>query len=233
MCVLETFDTTKRNYGGENKLPRPIKNASVHRNSVPIKNGLLEIQFYYTLLIIQGSTDLPSLSCTSHFLAKYWNTFSKTRNSWGQDLFAIQVTTWTKVSTFIITTACYQSHSDANKQRVEARERDRTRKEWSFVCRLGRLGKHYNLTNFVVEYFRHNDTPVVRASGRELSYVLLAGILMCYCVTFALVLRPTDIVCGIQRWDLISSSVYLPLANERALIICPLSDCYSYPRSDS
>lgn len=46
---------------------------------------------------------------------------------------------------------------------------------------------------------RHNDTPVVRASGRELSYVLLAGIIMCYSVTFALVLRPTDIICGIQR----------------------------------
>lgn len=46
---------------------------------------------------------------------------------------------------------------------------------------------------------RHNDTPVVRASGRELSYVLLAGIIMCYSVTFALVLRPTDITCGIQR----------------------------------
>lgn len=46
---------------------------------------------------------------------------------------------------------------------------------------------------------RHNDTPVVRASGRELSYVLLAGIIMCYSVTFALVLRPTDITCGVQR----------------------------------
>lgn len=48
-------------------------------------------------------------------------------------------------------------------------------------------------------FLRHNDTPVVRASGRELSYVLLTGILLCYLVTFALVLRPNDIVCGIQR----------------------------------
>ncbi|VVD04789.1 unnamed protein product [Leptidea sinapis] len=44
------------------------------------------------------------------------------------------------------------------------------------------------------------STPVVRASGRELSYVLLAGILMCYLVTFALVFRPTDILCSIQRF---------------------------------
>ncbi|KAJ9585161.1 hypothetical protein L9F63_003052, partial [Diploptera punctata] len=55
------------------------------------------------------------------------------------------------------------------------------------------------ITLFVCGVFmRHNDTPVVRASGRELSYVLLTGILLCYCVTFALVLRPTDVVCGIQ-----------------------------------
>jgi metabotropic X receptor len=56
------------------------------------------------------------------------------------------------------------------------------------------------ITMFVCGVFiRHNDTPVVRASGRELSYVLLAGILMCYSVTYALVLRPNDIVCGVQR----------------------------------
>ncbi|PBC28293.1 Metabotropic glutamate receptor [Apis cerana cerana] len=57
------------------------------------------------------------------------------------------------------------------------------------------------ITLFVCGVFlKHNDTPVVRASGRELSYVLLSGILLCYLVTFALVLRPTDIVCGIQRF---------------------------------
>ncbi|XP_037917846.1 metabotropic glutamate receptor 2-like [Hermetia illucens] len=57
------------------------------------------------------------------------------------------------------------------------------------------------ITLFVVSVFlKHNDTPVVRASGRELSYILLAGILMCYLVTFVLVLRPTNIVCGLQRF---------------------------------
>ncbi|XP_020294565.1 metabotropic glutamate receptor 2-like [Pseudomyrmex gracilis] len=57
------------------------------------------------------------------------------------------------------------------------------------------------VTSFVCGVFlRHNDTPVVRASGRELSYVLLSGILLCYFVTFTLVLKPTDIVCGLQRF---------------------------------
>ncbi|XP_046460582.1 metabotropic glutamate receptor 2-like isoform X1 [Daphnia pulex] len=48
-------------------------------------------------------------------------------------------------------------------------------------------------------FLRHNDTPVVRASGRELSYVLLSGILLCYMVSFLFVLRPTDVVCGVQQ----------------------------------
>ncbi|KAM7342468.1 mangetout [Cochliomyia hominivorax] len=58
------------------------------------------------------------------------------------------------------------------------------------------------VTLFIVGVFvRHNDTPIVRASGRELSYILLAGILMCYAVTFALVLKPTNVVCAIQRFS--------------------------------
>ena len=48
-------------------------------------------------------------------------------------------------------------------------------------------------------FLKHNDTPVVRASGRELSYVLLSGILLCYMVSFLFVLRPTNIICGIQQ----------------------------------
>ena len=48
-------------------------------------------------------------------------------------------------------------------------------------------------------FVTHHNTPVVRASGRELSYVLLIGILFCYAVTFLLVLKPTDVVCGMQR----------------------------------
>ncbi|KAL1462425.1 hypothetical protein WDU94_014259 [Cyamophila willieti] len=57
------------------------------------------------------------------------------------------------------------------------------------------------ITAFIgLVFIRHNDTPVVKAAGRELSYVLLSGILMCYLVTFVLVMKPTDIVCGVQRF---------------------------------
>lgn len=48
-------------------------------------------------------------------------------------------------------------------------------------------------------FIKYQDTPVVRASGRELCYVLLVGIICCYCVTFMLVLKPSDIVCGVQQ----------------------------------
>nr|XP_042903687.1 metabotropic glutamate receptor-like [Parasteatoda tepidariorum] len=56
------------------------------------------------------------------------------------------------------------------------------------------------MTLFVVAVFlKHHNTPVVKASGRELSYVLLAGILLCYAITFLLVLKPSDIKCGAQK----------------------------------
>lgn len=87
---------------------------------------------------------------------------------------------------------------------------------WCYVFQSGGYCGHrtghrhfYKVRNFDVKrktlklirflIYRHNDTPVVRASGRELSYVLLAGIVMCYFVTFLMILRPSDIACSIQR----------------------------------
>ncbi|XP_011297062.1 metabotropic glutamate receptor [Fopius arisanus] len=48
--------------------------------------------------------------------------------------------------------------------------------------------------------FRHRDTPVVRASGRELTIILLAGVLVCYLNTFVLLAQPTTISCILQRF---------------------------------
>jgi len=46
------------------------------------------------------------------------------------------------------------------------------------------------LTAAVIGVFiNFNDTPVVRASGRELSYVLLFGLLFCYALTFLFIIR--------------------------------------------
>ncbi|GFR28970.1 metabotropic glutamate receptor 7 [Trichonephila clavata] len=51
----------------------------------------------------------------------------------------------------------------------------------------------------ILLFIWYRDTPVVRASGQELSYVLLGGIFLCYAVTFLLVQKPSDIKCGVQK----------------------------------
>lgn len=56
-------------------------------------------------------------------------------------------------------------------------------------------------TGFVIITFvRFNTTPVVMASGRELSYMLLSGCLFCYFMTFILILKPSSVVCAAQRF---------------------------------
>ncbi|KAL4226726.1 Metabotropic glutamate receptor 3 [Mactra antiquata] len=56
-------------------------------------------------------------------------------------------------------------------------------------------------TLFVIfAFIRYNDTPVVMASGRELSYMLLSGCLFCYLMTVILILKPTPVTCAVQRF---------------------------------
>ncbi|XP_018571260.1 metabotropic glutamate receptor-like, partial [Anoplophora glabripennis] len=52
----------------------------------------------------------------------------------------------------------------------------------------------------IILFIKHNDTPLVRASGRELSYMLLFGIFLCYLNTFALLAKPTTEICITQRF---------------------------------
>ncbi|KAM4696982.1 metabotropic glutamate receptor 6-like [Rhinophrynus dorsalis] len=55
-------------------------------------------------------------------------------------------------------------------------------------------------TLFVVgTLVRFNDTPIVRASGRELSYVLLTGIFLMYAITFLMMAEPGIAVCALRR----------------------------------
>ncbi|XP_059415844.1 metabotropic glutamate receptor 4-like [Carassius carassius] len=51
----------------------------------------------------------------------------------------------------------------------------------------------------VVTFIRYNDTPIVKASGRELSYVLLTGIFMCYATTFLMISTPDVGICSMRR----------------------------------
>lgn len=51
---------------------------------------------------------------------------------------------------------------------------------------------------FVI-YIRYRATPIVKASGIELSFVLLAGIVLSYGATFIFVTKPSSVVCGFRR----------------------------------
>uniref|UniRef100_A0A3Q3N7W3 Glutamate receptor, metabotropic 4 n=1 Tax=Mastacembelus armatus TaxID=205130 RepID=A0A3Q3N7W3_9TELE len=51
----------------------------------------------------------------------------------------------------------------------------------------------------VVTFIRYNDTPIVKASGRELSYVLLTGIFLCYATTFLMISTPDVVICSLRR----------------------------------
>ena len=52
---------------------------------------------------------------------------------------------------------------------------------------------------FFLSYHRFNHTPVIMASGRELCYVLLTGVCLCYVMTFIILARPTVIRCACLR----------------------------------
>ncbi|XP_019868539.2 metabotropic glutamate receptor 7-like [Aethina tumida] len=48
-------------------------------------------------------------------------------------------------------------------------------------------------------FVRYNKTPVIMASGRELCYVLLSGILSCYSMSFIILSKPTVETCAVMR----------------------------------
>ncbi|XP_046583358.1 metabotropic glutamate receptor 1-like [Haliotis rubra] len=48
-------------------------------------------------------------------------------------------------------------------------------------------------------FVRHNDTPVVKASTRELSYIILLGTVLAYCCNFVLVAKPSMASCYLSR----------------------------------
>uniref|UniRef100_A0AAY4BJ73 G-protein coupled receptors family 3 profile domain-containing protein n=1 Tax=Denticeps clupeoides TaxID=299321 RepID=A0AAY4BJ73_9TELE len=64
-----------------------------------------------------------------------------------------------------------------------------------FLAILGILAT----SSVVLTFVRFNDTPIVRASGRELSYVLLTGIFLIYLITFLMIAEPGAVVCAFRR----------------------------------
>lgn len=52
----------------------------------------------------------------------------------------------------------------------------------------------------ITVFLKFSDTPLVKASGRELTFTLLFGVLLCYGVGISLVLHPSVPVCFVQRF---------------------------------
>ena len=74
------------------------------------------------------------------------------------------------------------------------------------------------LTIFVITTFvKYKETPIVKASGRELSFILLGGILFSFLMTFVLLAKPSLFICCIQRFGV---SVY---TFDYILCLSPLS----------
>ena len=65
------------------------------------------------------------------------------------------------------------------------------------VC-VSSFGMVLTIATFAI-FFKNRDTPLVRASGRELSYVILSGLLVCYLNTYILLAKPGTVVCLLQR----------------------------------
>jgi len=51
-------------------------------------------------------------------------------------------------------------------------------------------------------FWNYNDTPIIKAAGRELSYILLLGIFLSFSVTFVIVAEPNRFTCGMMRFFL-------------------------------
>ncbi|XP_029457315.1 metabotropic glutamate receptor 7 isoform X2 [Rhinatrema bivittatum] len=90
-----------------------------------------------------------------------------------------------------------------NENRTGCRPKPIVKLEWHspwavipvFLAMLGIIATLFVMATFI----RYNDTPIVRASGRELSYVLLTGIFLCYIITFLMIAKPDVAVCSFRR----------------------------------
>ncbi|MFT7799317.1 metabotropic glutamate receptor 3 [Arapaima gigas] len=84
-------------------------------------------------------------------------------------------------------------------------------------------------------FIRYNNTPLVKASGRELCYILLLGVLMSYAMTFFFIAKPSPAICAIRRLGLGTSfavcySALLTKTNRIARIFGGVKDGTQRPR---
>lgn len=75
-------------------------------------------------------------------------------------------------------------------------------------------------------FWRYNKTPIIMASGRELCYFMIAGILCCYAMTFVLVNPPNVITCAVARvgLGLFMSAIYAAILTKTSRLARVFSD---------
>ncbi|XP_070558652.1 metabotropic glutamate receptor 3-like [Ptychodera flava] len=64
-------------------------------------------------------------------------------------------------------------------------------------------------------YIANNDNRLIKASSRELCYILLIGIIFLYISAFYHLAKPSDVICYFRRWTSVSlCMIYAPLATK-------------------
>ncbi|XP_063608804.1 uncharacterized protein LOC134782996 isoform X3 [Penaeus indicus] len=63
------------------------------------------------------------------------------------------------------------------------------------LASLGGLATCFTMVVFI----KYNHTPVVKASTRELSYIIFVGMMVSYCATIPLLARPSPLSCAVSR----------------------------------
>ncbi|CAG0920660.1 unnamed protein product [Notodromas monacha] len=70
---------------------------------------------------------------------------------------------------------------------------------WAIIpITFASLGIIFTVLTLAV-FVRYNRTPIIMASSRELCYVLLSGILICYLMSFVILSKPSTTTCTLQR----------------------------------
>lgn len=71
---------------------------------------------------------------------------------------------------------------------------------YGLVCTCIAIAGTASTVFILVIFIRHHHTPIVKASGRELSYAIIVGLFLCFAVTPLTLWPPSDAVCGCQRF---------------------------------